>query len=157
MGYKPDDVERLIQETRETAATKRRRRLIVVLDTNVWISALEFGGVPDRAVFRALTQNQLAISSFITDETARVLTTKFARNPAELKAQLDELLAWTSSVEITGEVKGVCRDPMMMRFSKRPGQQTPPVWSPAIRICSTSASSGASSSFRPLLTSSIAE
>lgn len=29
--------------------------MIVVLDTNVWISALEFGGTPDLAVARALT------------------------------------------------------------------------------------------------------
>lgn len=85
--------------------------MIVVLDTNVWISALEFGGIPDLAVFRALTQDQLAISDFIKAEIVRVLTGKFARDRAEVEGQLDEMLVQALSVEITGEVKGVCRDP----------------------------------------------
>jgi len=54
--------------------------VIVVLDTNVWVSALEFGGVPDRAVFRALTVDQPAISDFIYTEIVRVLTGKFGRD-----------------------------------------------------------------------------
>lgn len=85
--------------------------MIVVLDTNVWISALEFGGTPDLAVFRALTQDQLAISDFIRDEIVRVLTGKFGRDPAELEVQLDELLAQALWIEVTGEIRGVCRDP----------------------------------------------
>lgn len=84
--------------------------MIVVLDTNVWISALEFGGTPDSAVFRALTQDQLAISSFIKNEIARVLTRKFARDPVQLEAQLNELLVHALWVEVTGTVRGVCRD-----------------------------------------------
>lgn len=85
--------------------------MIVVLDTNVWISALEFGGVPDRAVFRALTVDQLAISDFIHAEIVRVLTGKFGRDPVELRAQLDELLLQALWVKVTGTVKGICRDP----------------------------------------------
>lgn len=85
--------------------------MIVVLDTNVWISALEFGGIPDLAVFRALTQDQLAISDFIEAEIVRVLTGKFGREPVELRTQLDEMLLQALWVEVTGRVKGVCRDP----------------------------------------------
>ena len=85
--------------------------MIVVLDTNVWISALEFGGTPDRALFRALTQDQLAISDLIRAEIERVLTRKFDRDPVELRVVLDELLAQALRIKVTGEVKGVCRDP----------------------------------------------
>ena len=85
--------------------------MIVVLDTNVWISALEFGGTPDRALFRASTQDQLAISDFIRAEIERVLTQKFDRDPVELQVVLDELLAHALRIKVTGEVKGVCRDP----------------------------------------------
>lgn len=85
--------------------------MIVVLDTNVWISALEFGGTPDRALFRALTQDQLAISDFIRAEIERVFTQKFDRDPVELQIVLDELLAQALRIKVTGYVKGVCRDP----------------------------------------------
>jgi putative PIN family toxin of toxin-antitoxin system len=84
--------------------------MIVVLDTNVWASALEFGGVPDRAVFRALTHDKLAISDFIQAEILRVLTHKFGRNAQELQAQLDELLIEALFVQVTGKIKGICRD-----------------------------------------------
>ena len=85
--------------------------MIVVLDTNVWVSALEFGGVPGLAVFQALTRDRLAISDFIKSEILRVLTRKFGRDPLELQALLDELLVQALFVEVTGKVKGVCRDP----------------------------------------------
>jgi putative PIN family toxin of toxin-antitoxin system len=85
--------------------------LIVVLDTSVWISALEFDGIPDLALVRALTEDQVAISDFIRTEIMRVLAGKFARDPAELEAQLDELLVQALLVEVTGEITGVCRDP----------------------------------------------
>jgi putative PIN family toxin of toxin-antitoxin system len=85
--------------------------VIVVLDTSVWISALEFGGIPDLALVRALTEDQVAISDFIRTEIMRVLTGKFARDPAELEGQLDELLVQALFVEVTEEITGVCRDP----------------------------------------------
>ena len=85
--------------------------MIVVLDTNVWVSALEFGGTPDLALFRALTHDQIAISDFIKSEVTRVLIKKFGRDPHDLQAQLDELLANAIVVEVTGEIRGVCRDP----------------------------------------------
>ncbi|MGB9029410.1 MAG: PIN domain-containing protein [Acidobacteriaceae bacterium] len=85
--------------------------MIVVLDTSVWISALEFGGIPDLALVRALTVDQVAISDFIRTEIMRVLTGKFARDPAELEGQLDELLVQAFLVEVTGEITGVCCDP----------------------------------------------
>lgn len=84
--------------------------MIVVLDTNVWVSALEFGGTPDLAVYQALTRDQLAISGFIRAEVVRVLTTRFDHDLRELESHLDELLFQASWVEVTGEIQGACRD-----------------------------------------------
>jgi putative PIN family toxin of toxin-antitoxin system len=85
--------------------------MIVVLDSNVWISGLEFGGRPGAAIERALVWDQLAISDFIRDEIVRILTEKFGRNRHELQQTLDELLAQAIEVEITGAIRGVSRDP----------------------------------------------
>lgn len=85
--------------------------MIVVLDTNVWISALEFGGVPDKALVRALGEDQLAISAYIESEILRVLQSKFGRDPERSQVRLDELLTRAIVVKVTGEVRGICRDP----------------------------------------------
>lgn len=85
--------------------------MIVVLDSNVWISALEFGGTADRALVRALNDDTVAVSQYIHDEILRVLTSKFEHEGAEVEAQLRELLVQALWVELTGEVSGVCRDP----------------------------------------------
>ena len=84
--------------------------MIVVLDTNVWISALEFGGVPDGALVKALGDDQLAISGYIRDEILRVLKTKFRRDSSMSRKRLDELLMRAIVVEVTGEISGACRD-----------------------------------------------
>jgi putative PIN family toxin of toxin-antitoxin system len=85
--------------------------VIVVLDTSVWISAWNLAAFPTWHSYGALTEDQVAISDFIRTEIMRVLTGKFARDPAELEGQLDELLVQALFVEVTGEITGVCRDP----------------------------------------------
>jgi putative PIN family toxin of toxin-antitoxin system len=85
--------------------------VIVVLDSNVWVSALEFGGTPGLALTQALTIDQLAISDFIEHEVVRVLTRKFHREPGALRAILDDLLRWAYRVQIQNAVSGICRDP----------------------------------------------
>lgn len=85
--------------------------MIVVLDTNVWVSGLQFGGTPGRAIDKALLRDQLAISEFIRNEIMRVLTVKFARDPSELNVRLNELLAQAVLIRVTGEIAGICRDP----------------------------------------------
>jgi len=52
--------------------------VIVVFDTNIWVSALEFGGNADAALARALMEDQVAISPFIEAEIVRILTRKLA-------------------------------------------------------------------------------
>lgn len=83
--------------------------MIVVLDTNVWVSGLEFGGTPGRAIDKVLTRDFLAISVFIQNEIVRTVVRKFGWEQAELKKP-DELLAQALFAEVTGEITGVCRD-----------------------------------------------
>jgi hypothetical protein len=37
--------------------------VIVVFDSGIWISAMEFGGTPFEAVIRAIAQDQFAVAS----------------------------------------------------------------------------------------------
>ncbi|HEY6349076.1 MAG TPA: hypothetical protein VI636_06665 [Candidatus Angelobacter sp.] len=50
--------------------------MIVVLDSGVWISALQFGGIPQLAVLKALTIDSLAVCNQIKEEIHRVLIEK---------------------------------------------------------------------------------
>ncbi len=85
--------------------------MIVVVDTNVWVSALEFGGTPAQALTRALTVDRLAISGFIEAEVVRVLVEKFGRERRALQVTLNELLETALRVGIDGAIRGACRDP----------------------------------------------
>lgn len=85
--------------------------MIVVLDSNVWVSGLQFGGTPGRAIDQALIRDRLAVSDFIRNEVVRVLTRKFGRDRLELAARLNELLVQAILIDVTGEIAGICRDP----------------------------------------------
>jgi predicted nucleic acid-binding protein len=54
--------------------------VIVVLDTNVWISALQFAkrGTPTRALEKTMSEDVIASCREIEAEILRVLTHKFA-------------------------------------------------------------------------------
>jgi putative PIN family toxin of toxin-antitoxin system len=87
--------------------------MIVVLDTNVWISALQFAkhrGTPTRALEKAMTEDTLATCPEIETEISRVLTEKFLWEQARVKDALDTVLARSIRVELHGNVQ-VCRDP----------------------------------------------
>jgi len=57
----------------------------VVLDTSVLISALLFGGLPERVVLALLAGRGTIVSSpFIIEETSRILRTKFEIEPAHI-------------------------------------------------------------------------
>ena len=58
----------------------------VVADTNVLVSALQFGGKPKQLLDLAVEGHiDLAISEAIVEETLRVLSDKFQRTPEELR------------------------------------------------------------------------
>jgi len=54
--------------------------VIVVVDSGIWISAIEFGGTPAAALEYLLQVDDLAICAEIENEILRVLHDKFGRN-----------------------------------------------------------------------------
>jgi putative PIN family toxin of toxin-antitoxin system len=85
--------------------------VIIVIDSSIWISAIEFGGTPAAALDRALQVEHLATCADIDDEVIRILSRKFSRDPEAARHRLQTSLGDALRIEITGEVAGVCRDP----------------------------------------------
>ena len=87
--------------------------MIVVVDTNVWISALQFAkarGTPTRALERAMSEDVIAICDEIDAEIVRVLTEKFSWEQRRVISALQTILERGIRVKIRGTVKE-CRDP----------------------------------------------
>ena len=87
--------------------------MIVVIDTNVWISALRFAGrrgAPTLALEKAMSEDVIASCDEIDAEIVRVLADKFAWERHRAVAELEAILARSTRVSIQGTVK-VCRDP----------------------------------------------
>ena len=85
--------------------------MIIVVDSGIWISAIEFGGIPAAALELLLLNDELAICTEIEEEILRILEWKFGRDPALIRLRLASTWNQAICVTITGEVKGVCRDP----------------------------------------------
>jgi uncharacterized protein len=86
--------------------------VIVVIDTNVWISALQFGkrrGTPTLAIEKAMNEDVIATCDEIDAEIVRVLTEKFSWEQQRATSALQVILARGIRVKIRGTVK-VCRD-----------------------------------------------
>ena len=86
--------------------------MIVVLDTNVWISALQFAkrrGTPTLALEKAMSEDVIATCDEIDAEIVRVLTEKFSWAQHRATSALQAILARGIRVKIRGTVKE-CRD-----------------------------------------------
>jgi putative PIN family toxin of toxin-antitoxin system len=84
--------------------------VIVVFDTNIWISALLFGGKPEQAILKAYEEDEIAICQQIADEIEEVATRKFAQQAGQIKDKLERLMVNALWVTVRGELK-VSRDP----------------------------------------------
>jgi uncharacterized protein len=87
--------------------------VIVVIDTNVWISALQFAkrrGTPTLALERAMSEDVIATCNEIDAEIIRILTKKFSWGQDRATSALQAILARGVRVKIRGTVK-LCRDP----------------------------------------------
>jgi putative PIN family toxin of toxin-antitoxin system len=87
--------------------------MIVVLDTNVWVSAMHFNrrqGWPILALERARIRHIIGICDGIEAEISRILSDKFDWEPAEIEYRLSFLLARAIHVAVPGLLH-VCRDP----------------------------------------------
>ena len=87
--------------------------MTVVIDTNVWISALQFAkrhGTPTLALEKAMSEDVIATCDEIDSEILRVLTEKFSWERNRATSALQTILARGIRVKIQGTVK-LCRDP----------------------------------------------
>jgi uncharacterized protein len=87
--------------------------LIVVLDTNIWISALQFGknyGPPVRALEKAIREDIIAIADELEEEVFRILIQKFAWETPAVEFIMRSVLARSSRHKLRHTVD-VCRDP----------------------------------------------
>lgn len=84
----------------------------VVVDSNVWISALVFGGAP-RRIFEQIVRDglRLVTSPHIESEIRRILATKFPVFADDFEAMRVALASFTSVVALGGITIDVCRDP----------------------------------------------
>lgn len=85
--------------------------MTVVVDSGIWISAIEFGGIPAAALERLFLIDDLAICAEIEEEILRVLHDKFGRDRELIRRRLSPFLSQAMRIKVTGEITGVCRDP----------------------------------------------
>ncbi len=87
--------------------------MIVVVDTGIWVSALQFAqqrGTPRLAIEKAAREHTIAICHAIEEEVLRVLPTKFRWSPVDVSAAMNAVFPFPLRVEISGNLR-VCRDP----------------------------------------------
>jgi putative PIN family toxin of toxin-antitoxin system len=82
-----------------------------VVDSTVWISALQFGGIPRRALDVATERQLLVCSDRIRAEIERNLVSKFGWDAARVRAEMFGYFGDTTDVMTPGLLRGVCRDP----------------------------------------------
>lgn len=100
--------------------------MIVVFDSNVWVSALRFRGIPLRALETAVLDHTIAICPEIESEVVRILSQKFLQSAQKTKVQVNNFLEFGLRVSISGSLKGICRDPnddMVVECALRAGAQ----------------------------------
>jgi putative PIN family toxin of toxin-antitoxin system len=84
----------------------------VTLDSNVYISALNFGGKPLQVLELARAgQIENAISNAIITETSRILYTKLYWNPADITDAVDQVLGFSRYVHADYTLDVVPSDP----------------------------------------------
>jgi len=83
----------------------------ITADSNIYVSALRFGGKPLTLLEMALDgQIELAISNAILDETLGVLRDKFHHPPEQLQANKAYIAACTTRVASIGVIDAVPSD-----------------------------------------------
>lgn len=84
----------------------------VTLDSNVYISALNFGGKPLQVLELARArQIENAISNAIITETSRILYTKLYWEPGDIQDAIEQILDFSTYVHADYTVNVVPQDP----------------------------------------------
>jgi uncharacterized protein len=85
--------------------------LRVVADTNIYISALNFGGAPDRVLALARSGGiEMFVSQPILHEIERVLKVKFRWPPDRVRAAMAEINSFAKEVRPSGRVAVIEKD-----------------------------------------------
>ncbi len=82
----------------------------IVVDTNVYISALVFNKTIQELLNSLLEQHTILISEFITNELSRKLISKFNLNSQEVDVLIRQLLSITLKITPIGNAPQVARD-----------------------------------------------
>lgn len=93
------------------------KKLRVVLDSNIYISAIMYGGNPEKIL--ELTRNgiiEVYISEPIVEEILRVFKRKFRWTENQLEELRLELKGITKTVEIRDHIQKIKRDPTDDKF-----------------------------------------
>ena len=85
--------------------------MIVVFDSNIWVSALRFGGVPMAALRTAFVRHTIASCEEIEAEVVRVLNLKFDWDSVSATKTMNGYLDGSLRVQVTARLQNVCRDP----------------------------------------------
>ncbi|MFP5207674.1 MAG: putative toxin-antitoxin system toxin component, PIN family [Acidobacteriota bacterium] len=85
--------------------------MIVVVDSGVWISALQFGGLPPTVVERIGAEHTFAICEAMVNEVRIALKRKSGWSEAELEEAFAFYCSPAAHVHISGHLRGVCRAP----------------------------------------------
>ena len=108
----------------------------VVADTNILVSALQFGGKPKQLLDLAADgQIDLATSEAILAEAARVLGNKFNRTPEWLVEADRQLRVIARIVEPRESLQVIEADRQTIASWSVPLRPTPRRWSAATRTC----------------------
>ena len=88
------------------------RRVRVVYDTNIWVSALRWQGNPFRCVLLAAMGFVVSVTcSELLDELCCVLTQKFGMPFADVNRYIAVIRSFSEVVAITGQLRVVADDP----------------------------------------------
>jgi uncharacterized protein len=82
----------------------------VVLDSGIWISGFEFGGVPLAALDQAFLFDRIAICDDIVTEVSRILVSKFGWAEKDVRGVLLRYLTEAKHIVLKGDLRGVSRD-----------------------------------------------
>lgn len=83
----------------------------IVIDSGVWISAIQFGGSPRAAIQLAHAVGEIAVCEPILSEVTRVLHDKFGIQKQRSLPLLHGFLGAQGMVELPARISAICRDP----------------------------------------------
>jgi putative PIN family toxin of toxin-antitoxin system len=84
---------------------------LVLSDTSLWVSAIQFRGLPLEALRYSISHDTPLTCLELEDEIVRTLSQKFGHRGPAVRAQLKIMLENAVRVNISGSLSGICRDP----------------------------------------------